>query len=81
MQLFNYCDILKNIFKIKKEDILSSKNKFNLGIIDRVINNEKKIVFLHFYTFGHPSGETKDYIGVVKNGDLETNLIIKKTIH
>ena len=80
MQLFNYCDILKNIFKIKKQDILSSKNKFNLSIIDRVINNEKKIVFLHFYTFGHPSGETKDYIGVVKNGDLETNLIIKKTI-
>ena len=81
MQLFNYCDILKNIFKIKKEDILSTKNKFNLSVIEKVINNEKKIVFIHFYTFGHPSGETFNYIANVKNGDLETTQIIKNTIN
>lgn len=81
LQLFNYCDVLKNIFEIKKENILSSKNQFNLSVIDRVINQEKKIVFIHFYTFGHPSGETIDYISNVKNGDSETSEIIEKSIN
>jgi hypothetical protein len=81
LQLFNYCDVLKNIFEINKQDILSSKNQFNLSVIDRVINKEKKIVFIHFYTFGHPSGETINYVDDVKQGDLETTEIIQKTIN
>ncbi len=78
MQLFNYCDVLKIFFKIKNEEILSSKKEFNSYILNKIDNKNKKFVFFHFYTFGHPTGETKNYINDFSQGDLETALIIEQ---
>ena len=77
-QLFNYCDLIKVIFRIQKKDILSSKNKFNSNILKKISNETKKFVFFHFYTFGHPTGETQNYINDFRNGDLETANIIEE---
>ena len=80
-QLFSYCDAIKFFFKIEKSNQLNSKKKFNQDIIDQVIDKkEKKIVFIHFYTFGHPTGNMKSYANEIIKGDRETTKIIKKTI-
>ncbi len=78
MQLFNYCDLLKIFFNIKNEEILSSKKEFHSHILNKIGSDKKKFVFFHFYTFGHPTGETKNYINDVIFGDLETALIIEE---
>ncbi len=76
-QLFNYCDLIKIIFRIQQEDIMFSKNKFNSNILNKISNESKKFVFFHFYTFGHPTGETQNYVSDFQKGDLETANIIE----
>lgn len=79
-QMFNYCELLKNIFKIKNSEKLTSKDDFENYTQTYIGKDDfNKFVVFHQLTHSHPSPDTKNWKNVFKearkkNIDLIKNL-------
>ena len=78
LQLFNYCDLINNLFNITDENLFKSEQDFQLNLVDKLINKNKKAVFFHFTTYGHPDPTTTSYLDDIKNSDKDTVQLINK---
>jgi len=81
LQMFNYCEFLKYIFDIKKDQKLNSKEKFEKFILSYIGKEEEynKFVIFHQLTHSHPNPDTKNWMNIFNN-QRENNVKLIKSL-